>query len=418
MESTVKKPSALSTLNQYCRQMLASILNKIAYGTLTVEDSDGRWVYSGHTDASRVQAHIKLVNDDAYKAMAFGGSIGAAESYMSGDWISDNLTDVMRLMSLNINTINQIETGWAVLSKPMQYFYHVANKNTEKGSRRNIAAHYDLGNDLFKLFLDPTMMYSAAIFPTTDSTLEQASIYKLDRICKKLKLKTGDTVCEIGTGWGAFAIHAAKHYGCTVTTTTLSTQQHDYAQERIKQEGLEHKITLLKSDYRNLTGKFDKVVSIEMVEAVGHQYYDTYFQSINSLLKQDGCALIQAITLDHSRYQKAIGTVDFIQRYIFPGGCLPSTTALLQSASKTAQLEMTHMEDITPHYAKTLKIWRENFFKNQAAIRKHGYNEEFMRMWDYYFCYCEGGFLERVVGSVQLVFSKPLHRAEPVLGDL
>jgi len=365
-----------------------------------------------------LHAFLEIKDPSVYVDMLLGGSIGAGEAYMSGDWTSPNTTDVIRFMSLNLKAVERLDSGTALLSKPAQLAYHLMNRNTPKGSRRNIAAHYDLGNEMFKLFLDPTMMYSSAIFPQQDSTLEEGSLYKLERICKKLDLKSSDHLVEIGTGWGGMAVYAAKNYGCRVTTTTISQQQYDYAKQRIDESGVSHLITLLKTDYRNLTGKYDKLVSIEMIEAVGHQYYPDYFRTLSSLLKDDGLGLIQAITIDDKRYEKAKNDIDWIQRYIFPGACLPSIKALLHTSALHSDLELKHLEDITPHYARTLKLWRDNFLAQVDKIRALGYNEEFIRMWDYYFCYCEGGFAEHVIGDVQMLFSKPLYRGKSVLGDL
>lgn len=416
--STLGKSTSLTSIERFCRQLLLKALANTAYGTLTLRDPDGEYEFRGSHDASVIHAHIEVQDPSCYRDMVFGGSIGAGEAYMTGDWTSPDLTAVIRFMSRNLDTLNQLEDGLARLTRPLQRLYHWGNRNTEKGSRRNIAAHYDLGNDLFQLFLDPTMMYSSAIFPGEQSTLEEGSVEKLDRICRKLNLQPGDHVIEIGTGWGGFAIHAATHYGCRVTTTTLSQQQHDYAREKIQALGLDHKITLLLQDYRDLAGEYDKLVSIEMVEAVGHQFYGAYFETLGRLLKPEGLGLIQAITIDHKRYASAIKNVDFIQRYIFPGSCIPSVNALLENCSRHSDLELTHFEDITPHYARTLREWRYNFMRHREQIRALGYSEEFIRMWDFYFCYCEGGFAERVIGDVQMLFAKPGYRGKTVLGQV
>ncbi|MEY3411259.1 MAG: hypothetical protein RL593_835, partial [Pseudomonadota bacterium] len=290
---------------------------------------------------------------------------------------------------------------------------HIVNKNTQAGSRRNIAAHYDLGNDFFKLMLDPTMMYSSAIFENSKQSLEDASLAKLKSICKKLDLNKHDHVLEIGTGWGGFAIYAAKNYGCKITTTTISQQQYLLAIERIKAAGLEDKIEVLLSDYRDLTGTYDKLVSIEMIEAIGHQFYDTYFAQCGRLLKPSGMMLLQAITIADQRYASALKSVDFIQRYIFPGSCIPSVTAMLNSITKSTDLRLFNLEDIGPHYATTLAKWRDNFFEHIDAIRGMGYPETFIRMWDFYLCYCEGGFEERALGDVHMLLVKPENRRSP-----
>jgi cyclopropane-fatty-acyl-phospholipid synthase len=291
---------------------------------------------------------------------------------------------------------------------------HWLNRNTEQGSRKNIAAHYDLGNDMFQLFLDPTMMYSSAIFARDDMALEQASLHKLERICQKLQLSPADHVVEIGTGWGGFAMYAASHYGCKVTTTTISQAQYDLAQQRVAAAGLGDKINILLTDYRELEGQYDKLVSIEMIEAVGYQFYDTYFAQCARLLKPEGMMLLQAITIADQRYDAARRSVDFIQRYIFPGSCIPSVTAMLQSITRATDMRLFDLEDIGPHYARTLAEWRHNFFRNEAAIRALGYPDEFIRMWEFYLCYCEGGFAERALGDVHMLLVKPENRRAPV----
>ncbi|RLU01625.1 SAM-dependent methyltransferase [Ketobacter sp.] len=419
MNSTTLTTSApLKGMKRLCKQQLFRLLQRVDYGTLKVTDAEGSYTFTGKKQADSVVAEIVIRDPACYPAMVLGGSIGAGESYMSGDWDSPNTTDVIRFMSQNLATVQRLDSGFALLSKPAQLAYHLSNRNTEKGSRRNIAAHYDLGNEMFKLFLDPTMMYSSAVFPRPDASLQQGSLYKLQRICQKLDLKPSDHLVEIGTGWGGMAIYAARHYGCRVTTTTISQQQYDYAREQIQLAGVGHLVTLLKEDYRNLQGKYNKLVSIEMIEAVGHQYYPDYFRALGRLLEEDGLALIQAITIDDQRYEKAKNNIDWIQRYIFPGACLPSVKALTEVSGRNSDLALTHLEDITPHYARTLQLWRQQFFDNIDAIRALGYNEEFIRMWDYYFCYCEGGFAERIIGDVQMLFAKPMYRGPSVLGQL
>jgi cyclopropane-fatty-acyl-phospholipid synthase len=349
-----------------------------------------------------------------YGEIAFGGSIGAGEAYMLGYWTADNLTNVIRLMAVNQQVMDSLEGGYQWLTKPLLKVLHWLNSNTAEGSRKNIAAHYDLGNAMFALFLDSTMMYSSAMFNAETNTLQQASELKLKTICDKLDLQPSDHVIEIGTGWGGFAIYAAKHYGCKVTTTTISQQQYALAKERVEAANLQGQITLLLDDYRHLTGTYDKLVSIEMVEAVGHQFYDTYFAKVSSLLKPNGLALIQAITITDQRYESAIRSVDFIQRYIFPGSNIPSNTAMLQSITRKTDMRLYDLEDIGPHYATTLRMWRENFFANIALVRQLGYSEEFIKMWEFYLCYCEGGFAERALGDVHLLLAKPENRRATV----
>jgi cyclopropane-fatty-acyl-phospholipid synthase len=313
----------------------------------------------------------------------------------------------MRILLQNRGVLDGMEGGMARITAPVQKALHWTARNTHAGSRRNIAAHYDLGNEFFRLFLDPTLMYSSAVFERADMTLEEASLAKLDRICRKLDLQPADHVLEIGTGWGGFALHAARHYGCRVTTTTISRRQYELARERIAAAGLGDRITLLLEDYRNLGGRYDKLVSIEMIEAVGHHYYDAYFRKCGELLKPEGMMLLQAITIADQRYDAARKSVDFIQRHIFPGSCIPSVTVMSEAVARVTDMKLFHLEDIGPHYATTLRRWRENLFANIDQVRSLGYPEEFIRMWDFYFCYCEGGFLERAIGDVQMLLVKP-----------
>lgn len=405
-------------LQNMARSLVLSRLQGLKYGKLLIIENQTHYEFgevSPNTDIS-VAIHVK----DArfYGDIAFGGSVGAGEAYMLGYWSCDNLTKLIRLMVLNQGVMDSLEGGFAWLAKPVLKILHHMNRNTEDGSRRNIAAHYDLGNDMFQLFLDPTMMYSSAIFDTPQMSLEQASVSKLDRICRKLELKPEDHVIEIGAGWGGFAMHAAKHYGCKVTTTTISQAQYALAKERIEAAGLTDRIHLLLQDYRDLEGQFDKLVSIEMIEAVGHEYYETFFAKCASLLKPEGMMLLQGITIADQRYESAKNAVDFIQRYIFPGSCIPSVTALLESSTRASDLRLFNLEDIGPHYARTLAEWRINFFNHIEQVRALGYSEEFIRMWEFYLCYCEGGFEERALGDVHMLFVKPRNRRQPLLPQL
>lgn len=402
-------------LQNLARHLVLSRLQKLSAGKLTIAEADAL-----HHFGSGAGLHVTIHVHDArfYGDIAFGGSVGAGEAYMLGYWTTDNLTHLIRLMVLNQHVMDTLEGGMAWLAKPFLKLLHHANRNTQDGSRRNIAAHYDLGNEMFQLFLDPTMMYSSAIFDRSDMTLEQGSITKLDRICRKLELKPDDHVLEIGTGWGGFALHAARHYGCRVTTTTISQAQFDLARARIQQAGLQEKITILLSDYRDLQGQFDKLVSIEMIEAVGHAFYDGYFRKCAELLKPDGMFLLQGITITDQRYESAKSSVDFIQRYIFPGSCIPSVTALLDSVTRASDMRLFNLEDIGPHYARTLAEWRKNFFRNIEQVRALGYSEEFIRMWEFYLCYCEGGFEERALGDVHMLLVKPGNRRSALLPSL
>ncbi len=400
-------------LDRLAKHILFKKLSNLKEGSIKLIEEEHTYQFGSKAHDSGLEPiHVTITVKDTqfYGEVVFGGSIGAGEAFMQEYFECDNLTNLIRLMVRNQAMLDGIETGLASITSPIQSWLHRINKNTQQGSRRNISAHYDLGNDFFRLMLDPTMMYSSAIFEKPDQSLEDASNAKLKRICQKLDLKPADHVLEIGTGWGGFAIYAAKNYGCQITTTTISQAQYTLALQRIKLAGLEDKISVLLSDYRDLNGTYDKLVSIEMIEAVGHQFYNAYFGQCGKLLKADGMMLLQAITIADQRYASAIKSVDFIQRYIFPGSCIPSVTAMLNSITKSSDLRLFDLDDIGPHYAKTLAKWRDNFFENIAEVRKLGYPETFIRMWEFYLCYCEGGFEERALGDVQMLLVKPSNR--------
>ncbi|MDX1692377.1 MAG: cyclopropane-fatty-acyl-phospholipid synthase family protein [Ketobacteraceae bacterium] len=390
-----------------------SQLENISHGSLIIEDPLEKHHFVGPEPGP--VGKIRIKDMEAYKDIALGGSIGAAEAYMTSDWSTDNLTDVIRLMTLNLDVLESMEGGLAKLFMPLLRFTHWLNRNTAKGAQRNIAAHYDLGNEFFEMFLDPTMMYSSGIFPDESAGMREASLNKMRIICEKLELKPTDHVVEIGTGWGSMAIYMAEHYGCDVTTTTISKEQHHYAAERIREKGLEHKITLLLEDYRDLPAlsgarKFDKLVSVEMIEAVGHQFYHSYFSTIDHLLKPNGLALIQAITIEDHRYELARRRVDFIQKYVFPGSCIPSIAAISDAVRDASKLRLIHQSDFAGHYARTLSKWHEKLNKNWESIAALGYDETFLRMWQFYLSYCEGGFAERAIGVSHLLYAKPMNR--------
>lgn len=399
-------------IDKICRPLLFSRLNKIEFGQVKIVDQWGEHCF-GHSDLSgELSVEIKVEDQRFYSDIAFGGTVAAGEAYMQGYWSCDNLTGLVRIMLRNRQVMDQVEGGFSLFKAPILRFVHWLNRNSQAGSRRNIEAHYDLGNEMFELFLDPTMMYSCAYYPNSDTSLNEAATAKLQRICDKLQLSEADHVVEIGTGWGGFAIYAATHYGCKVTTTTISKQQYEVAQQRVIAAGLQDKVTLLLEDYRDLRGSYDKLVSIEMIEAVGHQYLDTYFAKCSDLLKPNGIMLIQAITIQDQFYDQAIKSVDFIQRYIFPGGFIPSVTAISNAVKRSTDVRLFQMEDIGPHYATTLRDWRKNFFNNIERIKGLGYSEQFIAMWQFYLCYCEGGFLERTLGTSHLVFVKPENRID------
>ena len=406
----------LRLIDRLARHLLLRRLSGFQRGRLTLADDSTRHDFG--TEDGEDRATITVLDSRFYGAVAFGGAIGAAEAYMQGYWNCDDLTRVVQLLLKNRDVLDGMESGSAKLMVPARKLLHWVNRNSRAGSKRNISAHYDLGNDFFSLWLDETMMYSSAVFERPDMTLKEASEAKLDRICRKLELTADDHVLEIGTGWGGFAVYAAKNYGCRVTTTTISREQYEYAAGRVAAAGLDDRVELLLKDYRDLDGQYDKLVSIEMIEAVGHEYMDTYFDQCASLLKDNGMMLLQAITIADQRYRTAIKSVDFIQKYIFPGGFLPSVTAILDSVTRKTSMRIYHLEDIGAHYAETLRHWREAFASNLNRIWPMGYGEEFLRMWHYYYCYCEGAFRERAIGNVQVLFVKPGSRREPLVPAL
>lgn len=400
------------------RRIVLRRLEGLQRGQVTLIDAKGSYCFGNLSASFPLQATIYIYDPNIYRRLALRGSIGAGEGYMAGEWSCDDLTTLVRILVLNQDVANGLEHGLARLAMALFNINHALCRNTRHGSRANIAAHYDLGNEFYRLFLDETLMYSCAIFTHDDSSLQQASIAKMDRICRKLQLSAEDHLLEIGTGWGGFALHAATQYGCRVTTTTISQRQYDLARERVRKAGLQNRINVLMKDYRDLQGQFDKLVSIEMIEAVGHHYFDTYFQTCSRLLKPEGMMLLQAITIADQEYERAKRSVDFIQYYIFPGGCLPSVAAITRSLSQVTNLRLYHLEDIGSHYAITLRHWRERFLANLDRVRKLGFSDTFIRMWLYYFCYCEGGFAERAIGNVQMLLIKPLSRRNPLLPAL
>jgi cyclopropane-fatty-acyl-phospholipid synthase len=407
--------SAYRWIDQFAKKILLSKFSEIRHGRITLKEGHNEYVF-GQNDTD-FTAHATVIVHEAsfYSDIIFGGTVGSGEAYMARSWDCHELTDLVRIILRNEHVLNSIDGGFGKMMLPLHKAFHFLHRNSLSGSRKNIGAHYDLGNDMFEQFLDPTMMYSSGIFEHQDMTMQQASIAKLDRICQKLQLDESDHVLEIGTGWGGFAIYAARNYGCKVTTTTISQQQFDFAKQRIDDEGLSDRITLLCEDYRNLSGQYDKLVSIEMIEAVGHAYYKNYFQHCSNLLKPEGMMLLQSITIADQRYQAASKEVDFIQRYIFPGGSLPSVSVIAKNVSDHTDMRFYQLEDIGAHYATTLANWRERFFSNIESIQKLGYSETFVRMWDFYLCYCEGGFRENSIGTIQLLLTKPLCRREPAL---
>jgi cyclopropane-fatty-acyl-phospholipid synthase len=397
-------------IDRAARAAVLGRLGSLRSGRLKVTDPDGaRTLGAGETD---LRAAVQVRDGRLYRRAATGGSVGVAAAYLDGWWEADDLVRMLRLFARDLSSAHAMRSGLARALAPARRLAHAVRRNTRLGSRRNIAEHYDLGNDLFALFLDETMTYSSGVFPSPDATLEESQVAKLDRLCRKIDVRDGDRVLEIGSGWGSFAVHAASTYGCRVTTVTISKQQHALARQRVRDAGLADRVEVKLADYRDLIGTYDKLVSIEMIEAVGHVYLPVYFRAISRLLEPDGAAAIQAITMPDDRYERYLRTPDFIQRFVFPGSCCPSHGAIA-SAVAQSDLRLAHAEDLTPHYAETLARWRAAFNENLDRVRALGYPPRFERLWNYYLAYCEAGFAERAIGLSQLVYHKP-GRQEPV----
>jgi cyclopropane-fatty-acyl-phospholipid synthase len=392
-------------------------LGALRHGAVTVVEGHERHMFGQVTSGCTLQVSITVRDPHTYAEVALGGTIGVADAYRRGLWTCDDLTTLVRIFVLNRELLDGMEGGLATVTRPLLKTIHWLKRNTKAGSRKNIAAHYDLGNEFFRLMLDETMMYSCAYFERPDATLVEASCAKNDRICRKLQLSPSDHLLEIGTGWGGFAIHAASEYGCRVTTTTISRQQYDLAVQRVADAGLSNRVTVILKDYRDLPRLnqcFDKLVSIEMIEAVGHQFFETYFAVCSRMLKPNGLMLIQGITIDEQIYERAKRSVDFIQHFIFPGSCIPSVSALTQAAANGGGLSLVQLEDIGAHYVPTLQAWRKNVDKALPQITALGYQPEFLRLWDFYLSYCVGGFLERAISNAHLLFAKPGWRHAPI----
>lgn len=390
-------------LGALARRLVLERLALLTQGTLRLREGDEVMEFG---TGCGPHASVEVRDPAFYAEIAYGGSVGAGESYMLGHWESADLAGLLRLLLRNRTALDALEGGFARLSAPLRLAAHWLHRNTRAGSRRNISAHYDLGNDFFRLFLDDTLMYSCALFERPDMTLREASIAKLDAICRRLALGPEDRVLEIGTGWGGFALYAAQRYGCHVTTTTISASQHALAVERVRAAGLADRITVLLEDYRDLEGRYDKLVSIEMIEAIGHRQHDEFFRRCAARLVPGGRMLLQSITIADRRYERARDEVDFIKRHVFPGCCIPAVGALARSIAATGELRLVQLEDIGPHYATTLAHWRRNFRAGIERVRALGYPESFIRMWEFYLCYCEAGFAERTLGDVQMLMTR------------
>jgi cyclopropane-fatty-acyl-phospholipid synthase len=401
-------------MDSSARKAIFEWLGHISTGYLIIDEGENHYAFGD--PKSELTATVTICSAMTYRDVLFNGLVGAGEAYMRGAWVSNDVVSVVRVLSANLTAMQSRNGFLASINQSITGLVHrLFRKNNKANSRLNIAAHYDLGNDFFRLFLDPSMMYSSAIFPNENASLDEAATYKLEHICQRLRLNEADHLLEIGTGWGGMAIYAAKNYGCRVTTTTISREQYDYATVEVKKAGVENLVTLLLDDYRELEGKFDKLVSIEMIEAVGQQYYQQYFSACSHLLKEDGLMLIQAITVPDQRYEITKKSTDFIQQYIFPGGELPSIQVMSKHVMQDTDMQVVGIDDITLDYANTLAAWRQRFFEKLDDVKAQGFDDIFIRMWDFYLAYCEGGFRERTISTVQLVMAKPRCQLLPVV---
>ncbi len=408
-------PSRWGPLDRLARSLWCHFLASLTCGRLVLLEGGRTWQFG---PAAAPEARMIIHHPGCYRRFLLGGSRGLAEAYLDGWWTTPDLTAVLRLLLRQASRLEPLLNWASRLLAPVFYLRHLQRRNTLAGSRRNIMAHYDLGNDFYALMLDETMTYSCGLFPRPDSTLEEAALAKYDRICRKLDLKPTDEVLEIGCGWGGFALYAARTYGCRVTATTISPAQYDYARQQVAARGLAERVTILGQDYRQLTGTYDKLVSIEMIEAVGFDYLDEFLRVCSDRLRPDGLLCLQAITIRDQIFRRYLRSYDFIRSHVFPGSCLISLSAFLAAAARVTDLRLLHLEDITPHYVRTLQLWREHFRHHLNQIRALGYQEDFIRLWDFYLCYCESGFAERYIGDVQLLLAKPESRYFPSLPPL
>ncbi|HEX6780848.1 MAG TPA: cyclopropane-fatty-acyl-phospholipid synthase family protein [Solirubrobacterales bacterium] len=396
--------SAIASRDALARAGVGAVLGRLRNGRIDVVEG-GRGRTFGPPDAE-LTATVRI-NDPAAWRDPLHGSVGLGEGYVEGRWETDDLVALIRIAARELREMDGVRRAVALPRGLWHRVRHLVPENTRTGARRNIAAHYDLGNDLFAAFLDERMMYSCAYFPDDTTSLEGAQLAKLDRICDRLRLGPDNHLLEIGTGWGGMAIHAARRSGCRVTTTTISLEQHELATERVREAGLEDQVTVLLQDYRDLEGRYDRLVSVEMIEAVGWQYFDDYFRRCDELLSDDGLMLLQAITIDDRIYELEKAARSFANTYVFPGGCLPSESRIASCLERVTSMKQVWCDDITAHYPPTLAEWRERFFAAWERLRERGYDERFRRLWDFYLSSSEAGFRERRIGDVQALFAKP-----------
>ncbi|HEX9138549.1 MAG TPA: cyclopropane-fatty-acyl-phospholipid synthase family protein [Steroidobacteraceae bacterium] len=420
LASTMPSARGANWLERALRRRVLELLRGMRDCDLLISEGAARTELSARKEGSAtpLSALVQIHDPAFYRFAALQGSVGAAEAFMEGLWDCDDLVALVRILVRNRDRLDAMERGPARIGGVLLRAWAALRPNTSAGSRRNIAAHYDLGNELFKLFLDDNLMYSSALFASEHDSLEAASTRKLERICEKLELSPETRVIEIGTGWGGFALHAATHHGCHVTTTTISREQYELACSRVVAAGLQDRVDVLLTDYRQLRGRYDRLVSIEMIEAIGHRQLGAYFHQVGELLHDDGMALVQAITIEDYRYAQALRSVDFIQRHIFPGSFLPSISAMLSALARVSDLKLFNLEDIGPSYALTLRAWRQRFIRQREKARALGYPERFLRMWEFYLAYCEGAFIERSIGDVQMLLVKPRARRQQYVPGL
>lgn len=395
-----------SWISRCCSRLILSRLRQLKEGRLVLRLHCDEAVF-GDSLSPEMTGIINVQSPEFFRRLLVEGAIGAADSYLAGEWTSPDLTTVFRVLLQNEEVLGSFRTARLSPIHLLRRWQHLRHRNSKDGSRQNIHEHYDLGNEFFSLFLDESMMYSSAVFPQSDASLLDASWEKVDRVCRTLKLSPDDHVLEIGTGWGGFAFYAAKHFGCKVTTTTISEEQYRFARARIEEAGLMDRVTLLKQDYRDLSGQYDKLVSLEMIEAVGREFLPEYFGTCQRLVKPGGAMMLQAITMPEQRFDGYAKSVDFIQKYIFPGGFLPSVSEMQNHIKEQTNFRLVESKDFGMHYALTLNHWNQRFHDRLEDVRKQGFSERFIRMWHYYLCYCEAAFLERATGLVQALWVKP-----------
>lgn len=406
-----EQTSHTTFLDRFYQSVVLNTFETMTLGCLKIEMPDGTIRVIGQPGAD-ISALIRVIHPTFFKRCVLYGDIGFGESFVDGDWETDDMTKVIKWAILNVENLSvmsgaKTKNGFGNVLRLANRLRHLWRSNTVTMSRRNIHEHYDLGNDFYRLFLDETMTYSSAYFQSPEQSLTEAQIAKYDVLCRKLRLKPTDHVLEIGSGWGGFSCYAAQTYGCRITTVTISDEQFQYAQEKIQREGLADKIEIKLQDYRLITGQFDKIVSIEMLEAVGDAFLETYFSKCHELLKHNGLLGLQIITCPDSRYDSFRKNVDWIQKHIFPGSLLLSVGRINQAINRTGDLFLFHLEDIGNCYTQTLSLWREAFNQKLDQVRALGFNEPFIRKWNYYLCYCQAAFAMRNISVVQAVFTRP-----------